>query len=228
MSVHIIHVAQSPLSAPAIYAVAAALVGFLLIIAAVARIGGRYGTRQPPAHRASWSTRLGRNPHSRRWPRHGLAHLAAIGRVGFERVPLLNGEESRFLPALEAAARDAGAGHRVMAQTSLGEIIRPTAGSASARAEAFHSINAKRLDFAIFDPAGRLVLAVEYQGTGHYQGDAHLRDRVKREAVEKAGARLLEIFPTDDPAAVRAQVAALLNPDAAWLRQRFPDRPPPR
>jgi hypothetical protein len=53
---------------------------------------------------------------------------------------------------------------------------------------AFGSINSKRADVVIVDRQGFAILAVKYQGPGHYQGTARLRDAVKREAFRSAGA----------------------------------------
>jgi hypothetical protein len=120
--------------------------------------------------------------------------LEAVHRSGFERTRLLNNEEARLLPILESATSALGQGHRVMAQTSLGEVIVPT-GTGPEDAvwkNAFAAINSKRLDFGVFDKGGYLVCAIEYQGSGHYQGRAFMRDAVKREALRKAGVPLIE------------------------------------
>ena len=118
-----------------------------------------------------------------------------ISKVDFERRPLLNQSEYRILRILEEIARDTPGGHRVMAQTSLGEVLapRPASGSQEARALAFRSINSKRLDFLVIDAYGMPVLAVEYQGQGHFSERTFMRDAVKREALRKAGIRLLEV-----------------------------------
>lgn len=121
--------------------------------------------------------------------------LAAVSRVAFERRRLLNREEVPVLRLLEQTAREANAGHRVMAQTSLGEIIRPkpNSGTEQELQLAFRSINSKRLDFAIFDRFGQLAVAVEYQGSGHYHETSFMRDAVKQEALRKAGVQVLVI-----------------------------------
>lgn len=92
--------------------------------------------------------------------------MDAIAHTDFEITPLLNREEARLLPLLESCTRQVGKGHRVMAQTSMGEIIRPKqAGTTKEqRSAAYASINSKRLDSAIFDRFGMLTLAIEYQG----------------------------------------------------------------
>jgi len=143
--------------------------------------------------------------------KRGAEQLRAVGASRFERRPLLNREEARLLPVLERAVREAGQGHRVMAQTSLGEVIRPVGRET---AEAFAAINSKRLDFAIFDRTGLIACAVEYQGTGHYQGGAEHRDTVKREALRKAGVRLLEVHPDFTEEGLRREVGDVLRASA--------------
>jgi len=152
---------------------------------------------------------LRRGRRSRDWRAvRAEEQVRAVARSGFERRPLLNREEARVLPFLERAAREAGLGHRVMAQTSLGEVIRPVGG---ADPEAFAAINAKRLDFAIFDRQGLIACAVEYHGTGHFQGAARARDRVKREALRRAGVPLVEVYPDFEPAGLVREVREALG-----------------
>ena len=105
-----------------------------------------------------------------------------ISRVDFEPRRLLNRSEYGVLQILERIIREIGGGYRVMAQTSLGEAIAPIAHQASdeARDLAFRSINRERLDFLVIDRYGLPVLAVKYQGHGHYQNNAFMRDAVKR------------------------------------------------
>ena len=115
--------------------------------------------------------------------------MEAVACAEFEITPLLNREEARLLPLLESCVRQVKSGHRVMAQTSLGEIIRPKHSGLTQDQQraAYVSINSKRLDFAIFDRFGRLTIAIEYQGSGHYQAKSFMRDAVKREVLRKAG-----------------------------------------
>ena len=79
--------------------------------------------------------------------------MEAIAPAEFEVTPLRNREEARLLPLLESCAAKLNNGYRVMAQTSLGEIIRPKQAGLSQDQQraAYASINFKRLDFAIFD-----------------------------------------------------------------------------
>jgi hypothetical protein len=123
------------------------------------------------------------------------AQMKAISGVGFERQRILNGDEARLLYLLENALKEFGRGHRLFAQTSLGEVLRPAASGATPEAcrDAYASINSKRLDFAVIDRYGFLAAAVEFHGGGHHQGTAFMRDAVKREALRKAGVPFIEV-----------------------------------
>ena len=140
-----------------------------------------------------------------------------ISKVDFEPRRLLNKSEYGILRILENIVREIGGGHRVMAQTSLGEIIAPrsASGSDKARDLAFRSINSKRLDFLVIDRSGMPALAVEYQGHGHYRNRSFMRDAVKREAVRKARIQYLEIPAEFDAAIVENQVRSAMRTDGA-------------
>ena len=144
------------------------------------------------------------------------AQMEFISKVDFKPRPLLNRSEYRILRILEEVSQDIPGGHRVMAQTSLGEVLAPqmASGSKEARDLAFHSINSKRLDFLVIDGYGMPVLAVEYQGHGHYSDRTFMHDAVKREAVRKAGIRFLEIPAEYDAKDLENEIrkALLSNP----------------
>ena len=139
--------------------------------------------------------------------------MEAVGAVGFERKRLLNASEMRVFRALEAIVAEAAPDHRVMAQVSLGEVIGPCKGDADgvARRKAFASINSKRLDLAVVDPEGFVALAVEYQGGGHHQGKAFMRDAVKKEALRRAGVAFLEVEKGTKPSEFALRVRNALG-----------------
>lgn len=99
-----------------------------------------------------------------------------------------------------------------MAQTSLGEVIAPQSTSGFDEELAFRSINSKRLDFLVVDRTGMPALAVEYQGHGHYQNRAFMRDAVKREAVRRAQIPFLEITAEYAAEAEEDRIRAALQP----------------
>ena len=165
---------------------------------------GRGLIPQPPSYakplpKESESTPAEEAPSPKPDPSNRLgeptAQMEFISKVDFEARPLLNRPEYRILRILEAVAQDTPGGLRVMAQTSLGEVLapQPASGSQEARDLAFRSINSKRLDFLVIDAYGMPVLAVEYQGHGHFSDTTFMRDAVKREVLRKAGIRLLEV-----------------------------------
>lgn len=123
------------------------------------------------------------------------AQMEFVARVDFEPKQLLNKSEHKILLLLESIVRETNTGLRVMAQTSMGEIIKPKKGSASDYDcnLAYRSINSKRLDFVVIDRFGTPVLAVEYQGYGHYRSRSFMRDAVKREVLRKANVCFIEV-----------------------------------
>lgn len=160
--------------------------------------------------RGPWPWPVPQSPGDITDPRTQLDY---VSRVDFQTQPLLNKSEYQVLLIIEKAAREADAGFRVMAQTSLGEILTTKASFWGQEAAdlAYRSINSKRTDFVVIDRYGIAVLAGEYQGGGHYQGTALLRDAVKREAFRKAGVHFLEIparYRKDD---IAVEVADILQ-----------------
>jgi hypothetical protein len=171
----------------------------------------------------------------RRWPSSPATNdvadprnqLAFVSRVRFETQPLLNKAEFQVLLILEKVVRDMNAGFRVMAQTSLGEILRPKPGAWKTGDDnlAYRSINSKRADFVIVDRYGIAALVVEYQGSGHYQGNAALRDVVKREALTNAGVALLEVPARYNRDGVAGEVRRTLLRHAENGRTRLSGKP---
>jgi hypothetical protein len=208
-----IQVAQSPdnNSLPLVLVVAVALVLLAIAPRLRRRKGRRYRRRYVLMPRASDDNGGLADPKNQ---------LEAIAKVDFERQRLLNASEKRVFLALEAMVAELGAGHRVMAQTSVGELLRPKAASGDwkLRKDAYASINSKRFDFAVVDADGMLALAVEYQGGGHHQEKAFMRDAVKREACRRAGVPFLEVEKGMKPAELRQRVMGILAPDVASAR----------
>lgn len=143
--------------------------------------------------------------------------LKVVRRASFQRRRLLNRSEFPRFKVIEEEVAAAHRGHRIFAQVNLGEILD------SKSEKAFRSINSKRVDMLIVDRGGWPLLAIEYQGEGHFQGDASDRDAVKREALCKAGIGYLEVFPNDDSEKIRAAVRKHLGLSADPVRaQRLP------
>lgn len=144
-----------------------------------------------------------------------IAQMECISNLEFQPRRLLDRSEYGILRILEKIAAEKSAGHRVMAQTSLGEVIALKAPYVSEQAHnlAFRSINSERLDFLIIDRLGIPVLAVEYQGHGRYRHQTLMRDPVKREAVRRAGIGYLEIPAEYDGKLVEDRIRSVLHPD---------------
>ncbi len=95
--------------------------------------------------------------------------------------PLLNRGEARVFKELDRAVIARNPTWQVMAQVSLGEILR------CEDAAAYSCINSKRVDLLLMDGDCQPRHAIEYQGAGHHQGAAAARDAVKKEALRRAG-----------------------------------------
>lgn len=129
--------------------------------------------------------------------------LRVVAAAEFTKQTLLNKQEARVLYAAERAVAETGLKWRVMAQVSLGEILR------SENARAFAAINSKRVDLLVISQSGEPLAAIEYQGSGHYQNTAAIRDAVKKEALRKAGVRYIEVMGRHTADDVRREIGRL-------------------
>ena len=124
---------------------------------------------------------------------------------------LLNKSEARVLKELEHFVESCNPNWQVMAQVSLGEVLR------SKDATAFACINSKRVDLLLIDDECLPRHAIEYQGSGHHQGTAAARDAVKKEALRRAGIGYHEVLAgVTTPSELRRLVEKLVpRPRAA-------------
>ena len=107
--------------------------------------------------------------------------LRIVMGVDFTTQPLLNKSEARVFKELDRIVISCNPGRQVMAQVSLGEILR------CKDANAYSCINSKRVDLLLMDEDCQPRHAIEYQGGAHHQGTAAARDAVKKEALRRAG-----------------------------------------
>lgn len=132
--------------------------------------------------------------------------LRIVMSADFAARPLLNQSEARVFEELCQIVMRCRPGWRVMAQVSLGEILR------SKDAEAFSCINSKRVDMLLIDEDCRPRHAIEYHGGGHYQGTAAARDAVKKEALRRAGIGYHEVVSgRTTPGELRQLVETLIK-----------------
>ena len=133
--------------------------------------------------------------------------LRTVMKAEFTAQPLLNKSEARLFKAVDKQVLEARPGWQVMAQVSLGEILR------SPDKDAYLCINSKRVDLLIVDEECRPLHAIEYQGGAHFKG-AHAtaaRDAVKKEALRRAGIGYVEVVAGDTPAELRRVVERLVG-----------------
>ena len=96
--------------------------------------------------------------------------LRVVMGADFTVQPLLNRSEARVFKELDRIVLSLKPGWQVMAQVSLGEILR------CKDADAYRCINSKRVDLLLVDENCQPRHALEYQGSGHHQGTAAARD----------------------------------------------------
>lgn len=135
--------------------------------------------------------------------------LRTVMSAKFKPQPLLNRKEARLFASLDKMVADVAPGWRVMAQVSLGEVLR------SDDDDAYRCINSKRVDLLLIDGECRPLHAIEYQGGAHHQGSAAARDAVKKEALRRAGIGYVEVMAGDTPAELKRVVARLVGQRSA-------------
>jgi hypothetical protein len=138
--------------------------------------------------------------------------LRMVMKAEFKPQRLLNKSETRLFKAIDKWVIEARPGWQVMAQVSLGEILKCDDKAAYA------CINSKRVDLLIVDDECRPLHAIEYQGGAHYKG-AHAtaaRDAVKKEALRRAGIGYVEVVGGEmSPAELRQLIEKLVQKAAA-------------
>ncbi|MBL6932204.1 MAG: DUF2726 domain-containing protein [Rhodospirillales bacterium] len=128
----------------------------------------------------------------------------------FYKKKLMNKSEFRVFQVLEQWIKsNANLGFRLFSQVAIGEYL------GASENQAFHSINSKRVDFLIINPFGEAMVAIEYQGEAHYQNNAQDRDEVKAIAHDKAGIKLVEIFPDEDETGISNKINSALGLSSA-------------
>jgi len=192
----------------------AALIDKPLQLLAVLFVGGligvmwerfvRWDNRRTWRHRNKW--RPDKKPDSKLAPIVDAAdQLRIVMKADFKPQRLLNKSEARLFKAVDKQVLEARPGWQVMAQVSLGEILK------SEDKAAYGCINSKRVDLLIVDEDCRPLHAIEYQGGAHHQGTAAARDAVKKEALRRAGIGYVEVVTGDTPAQLRRVVEKLLQ-----------------
>jgi Protein of unknown function (DUF2726) len=131
--------------------------------------------------------------------------LRLVSNAEFSARKLLSFTETRVFKQVEKALVDHQVPWRAMAQVNLGEIL------ACEDERAFRAINSKRVDILVVSHKQHPIVAIEYQGSGHHQGDAAARDAVKKEALRRAGVGYIEIFSGDHPTEVHKQIGRFIE-----------------
>ncbi|EGP02549.1 hypothetical protein AAUPMG_12791, partial [Pasteurella multocida subsp. multocida str. Anand1_goat] len=108
--------------------------------------------------------------------------LEILSKAEFKKSSLMNKSEYALFTRLKTLldTQQNGKYFQLFSQVAMGEFIQ------SDDYHAFHLINNKRVDFLIIDKDCQPIVAIEYQGNGHYQNNAVERDAIKKESCRKA------------------------------------------
>jgi len=182
------------------FLIAIAVVIFLAVRGKQKRKKGSY--RPSPTQKPEWSDHRPTTEYKRE-ETTAERQLNVVRSSDFYKRPLMNKSEYGVFCKLEKLLSASHRGYRVFSQVSLGEIL------GSDDKQAYLAINSKRADFVIIDWSGQPIAVVEYHGSGHFQGDAVVRDAVKREACAGAGIAFIELtahYTDTDIAAISDQL----------------------
>jgi len=177
------------------FLIAVAVVIFLVVRGKQKRKKGHY--RPSPAQKPEWRDHRP-PPEYTREETTAERQLNAVRSSEFRKRPLMNKSEYGVFCKLEKLLSTSHRGYRVFSQVSLGEIL------GSDDKQAYLAINSKRADFVIIDWSGHPIAVVEYHGSGHFQGDAAVRDAVKWEACASAGIAFIELTASYSDADIKA------------------------
>jgi hypothetical protein len=175
-----------------VWVVLGVLVGFIVLLVAIGEVAieKRKAAEEKAEKAEKDAERLSVKLDRYASPGHDHAQ-----KVGWRRKRLLNKPEYGLLRQLETLVQQAPGGHRLFAQVSYGAFLEATARAdlEETRKAANHALIRKRADFLIIDCYGNPVAVLEYQGDGHYRGNAHDRDQAKRVACHTAGIPFIEV-----------------------------------
>lgn len=127
----------------------------------------------------------------------------------FAKKRLFNNSELKIFRLLEDEIGAASLPLRVMGQTSMRGFL-----DTDSRYEpggSHFAIGEQRMDFVISDGDGNVVLAVEYNGPGHFQNNAEGRDARKSIALDKAGIPFLIIEAGEGDTLIRRRIRHTLD-----------------
>ena len=204
----------------------AEIIAFAIVFVIGAFAGVQFEKASAKERRAAWRRRNGNGSRKQKNWREQYRELAyqprgedakvpdaadqlrTVMKADFTPQPLLNKSEARLFKAMDKMVLGMRPDWQVMAQVSLGEILR------CKDADAYRCINSKRVDLLIVDEECRPLHAIEYQGGAHFKG-AHAtaaRDAVKKEALRRAGIGYVEVVGGGmSPAELRQVVEKLVQ-----------------
>lgn len=138
--------------------------------------------------------------------------LDDVSQVAFVSRAALSPDEARSRVIVQAALKDMGAPHTVMARTALDALVSPAVDASSTkRSNAAEAVLGKYIDFGIFDRTGRITLALKVNTGMPPAGIAALERAVVEQVLCQAGIPSVEISVQDTPSDIKHKIAPHLG-----------------
>lgn len=128
--------------------------------------------------------------------KHYKNEVSKTKKTFYQTKPLLNFSERKVYWSLVKICQQSDS-MKVFAQVSLGEVL------SHKNLDIYKVVMCKRLDFCITDKNFNPIIAIEYNGKGHYNNTSDLRDKIKRQAVESSGMSFVTITPNNQEQALQ-------------------------
>ena len=114
--------------------------------------------------------------------------LNAVRQSDYTKRKLLNSPEQKIYWVLVKLLKGS---FYIHPQASLGELVT------CKDKTGYSAINSKRSDFTITDKNFYPVAVIEYQGSGHFQGNHEIRSTMKATAMNNAGIAYVQLYSTE-------------------------------
>lgn len=138
-----------------------------------------------------------------------------ISAVSLNARPALSPDEARMRVIVQATLTELGAPLLVMARTALSALIEPGPDAVGPeRAHARAAIAGKSVDFALFDRAGRIIVALDVRNPGLASPMAQEEAQITRAVLAQAGIPVVSLDMSDGPAELAVQLAPLIGAHA--------------
>lgn len=121
-------------------------------------------------------------------------NILIVRRKKYKKQALLNSSEQALFWKLLKITNKCNV--RIFPQANFGEFL--SCNETDANKEGYYAMQSKRADFCITDKNFNPIMAVEFNGSGHYGNDYQNRDEIKKIVTASAGIQYVAITPQNE------------------------------